>query len=470
MADYNSSYTGQQIDNAVGTVLNGSRFIPSGGTEGQVLLKNSETDYDAVWGDIDRTPLSIAVTTNPTKMSYEQFDEFDPTGMLVTLTYSDGSSRVIANVTQFTFTPSVLATAGSVTITVSWTDGEFILTTTLTVTVTAVTINTFPTVQKALNADYDFSSMLGEQVTNVANNTTLTWDIVDYDSTNDEVTLLMHGLIYMIFDPNQATGYFPNGLGAGAYCFDYNSTTYYFTLSNAVPSESQIVLKTSSFAVYSSKTSASASQSGSVSTTAIPGAINLGTCGSSNGTYPLNHMDRVGYGSANILQSGVQDWLNSDEAGGVTKVGTLDWSRPLTTNAGFLYGWDADDLACVADTVWSCYSNGAYEAPSSVGGTVEPSQVYTFTAKVSLPSSKEIFNRTPGFDYGGHQFGLYEDALATDIIKYYNGTAKIWFLRTPYSGNCNQTEISRADGMWGVTSAAYDFYVAPCLKIRKQTA
>ena len=42
---------------------------------------------------------SIAVTTNPTKMEYEEGELFDPTGMVVTASYSDETTKVVTDYT-----------------------------------------------------------------------------------------------------------------------------------------------------------------------------------------------------------------------------------------------------------------------------------------------------------------------------------------------------------------------------------
>ena len=46
---------------------------------------------------------AINVTTNPTKMNYEEGESFDPTNMVVTASYSDGSTRII---TDYTYSPN----------------------------------------------------------------------------------------------------------------------------------------------------------------------------------------------------------------------------------------------------------------------------------------------------------------------------------------------------------------------------
>ena len=94
------------------------------------------TSYDTINVIV---PLSIAVTTQPTKTSYEVGDSFDPTGMVVTLTMSDGSTRTVDN-SDLTFSPATFTAENAQTIvTVTYHSGYYTLTTTLTVTVNEAT-------------------------------------------------------------------------------------------------------------------------------------------------------------------------------------------------------------------------------------------------------------------------------------------------------------------------------------------
>ncbi len=84
---------------------------------------------------------SIAVTTQPTKTTYEYGDTFSSSGMVVTATYSDGAT---AAVTGYTTSPSALSTVGTQTITVSHTEGSVTKTATLSVTVERKTLTSVP--------------------------------------------------------------------------------------------------------------------------------------------------------------------------------------------------------------------------------------------------------------------------------------------------------------------------------------
>ena len=78
-----------------------------------------------------RTPVSLAVTTPPTKTVYEAGDSFDKTGMVITVTYDDASTR---EVTNYNCSPVVLSKDDTY-ITISYREMMTTVTTTQPVTV-----------------------------------------------------------------------------------------------------------------------------------------------------------------------------------------------------------------------------------------------------------------------------------------------------------------------------------------------
>ena len=78
-----------------------------------------------------RTPVSLAVTTQPTKTVYEAGDSFDKTGMVVTVTYDDETTR---EVTNYNYSPVVLS-INDTYVTISYREMMTTVTTTQPVTV-----------------------------------------------------------------------------------------------------------------------------------------------------------------------------------------------------------------------------------------------------------------------------------------------------------------------------------------------
>src|SRR5574344_544303 len=89
----------------------------------------------------DEVTLSgIAITTQPTKTTYFVGDKIDTTGMVVTATYSDASTKdVTASVKTAGFDSS--AATDSQTVTVSYTEGDITQTATFSVKITSVTLS-----------------------------------------------------------------------------------------------------------------------------------------------------------------------------------------------------------------------------------------------------------------------------------------------------------------------------------------
>lgn len=78
-----------------------------------------------------RTPVSLAITTPPTKTVYEAGDSFDKTGMVITVTYDDASTR---EVTNYNYSPVVLS-INDTYVTISYREMMTTVTTTQPVTV-----------------------------------------------------------------------------------------------------------------------------------------------------------------------------------------------------------------------------------------------------------------------------------------------------------------------------------------------
>lgn len=115
---------------------------PTSGSTAPTPTSGSSTQPGPV-----KTLVSIAVTTAPTKTVYNDGETFDPTGMVVTATYSDNSTENVTS--SCTFSPSPL-TQGTTSVTVSY-QGK---TATQLVTVNAPVPTSWSTEQTALLNQY----------------------------------------------------------------------------------------------------------------------------------------------------------------------------------------------------------------------------------------------------------------------------------------------------------------------------
>ena len=78
----------------------------------------------------------ISVKTAPSKVTYNEGDSFDATGMVIEATYSDSSKK---DVTGYTYAPTAALTTSDTTITISYSEGGVTQTCTQTIAVNAVT-------------------------------------------------------------------------------------------------------------------------------------------------------------------------------------------------------------------------------------------------------------------------------------------------------------------------------------------
>lgn len=124
--DFNSTYVWGKYTASGGDLLDyvystDSSAYPDGGTQGGYYYKI-----------VRPTLTGIAITTQPNKTTYAVGGSFDSTGMVVTATYDTGATK---EVTGFTFSPQTFSSAGTKTVTISYTENSVTKTATLSVTV-----------------------------------------------------------------------------------------------------------------------------------------------------------------------------------------------------------------------------------------------------------------------------------------------------------------------------------------------
>lgn len=171
--------------------LDNSLYLPEGGCGDCELDKDSilaSLGYSEIatvqtlpdgGGEVDRIiigrklsayPVSLTITSPPSKTTYTQYEEFEPWGMVVTATYSDGTTKTVTDYTVSADTSQV----GTQTYTVGYTDLGIEVFGTGTITVIQIS----HTVLRLKNGVY--SLIINETVDNQAWNTT-TFGAIDTD-------------------------------------------------------------------------------------------------------------------------------------------------------------------------------------------------------------------------------------------------------------------------------------------------
>lgn len=308
----------------------------------------------------------------------------------------------------------------------------------------------------------------------------LVFDVIgiDHDTPSDtqfkhSLTLQMHNCAGVLqFGPTEALFYAENELPAGTYNFTllsgYDATygggkTYQFTLTNPVPAGGQICFpwayQTQASAckikVYASKTSTVVAEE--VSVTEGSEGTDLATIAT------CNHTHRIRYGSNNWEQSAMRQWLNSSKAKGNVWEPKTNFDRPpawFTTEDGFLKGIDKEFLSAVGKVK----KTTALNMVSDGGGSTESDELMFLLSFDELYFGKEN-NTAQGtvYDYYKNYSSLSAAGSGEDSnrIKYYNGTAKYWWMRSPHPWDASNVRIVSPRGALGNGHANTTYGVVP---------
>ena len=107
----------------------------TGQTAKEPTVKDGNLTFTVEYAALDAAVLSsIAVTTLPTKVTYEVGDDFDPAGMVVTGTFDDGTTKVLTT-DEYTLSNNTNLAAGEQTVTITSKSPLAEKTATVTVTV-----------------------------------------------------------------------------------------------------------------------------------------------------------------------------------------------------------------------------------------------------------------------------------------------------------------------------------------------
>ena len=288
-----------------------------------------------------------------------------------------------------------------------------------------------------------------------------------HDENAPTMTLLCHDIIGSIqFDAPEAFHHADEALPAGTYNFTlaetYNSWaagTYQFTLTQTLPKSGQLAISGYADAAMTARqVQAFATRTATTATESV--AITSGAGGTSLGTFgiALNHSHRVSYGSNNYKESAIRQFLNSPSVAGSVWTPQTKFDRPpswMTSLAGFAGGFEDDFLSVIGEVIIPCAANNTYESPDS---TVVKNTKYTVTDKFYLASQREIFGTTSDTVADDSVlFPYYDGAVAADRIKYRDGSAAYWWMRSAYSWYASYVRFVRSVGSLG-NSSAYSAY------------
>ena len=270
------------------------------------------------------------------------------------------------------------------------------------------------------------------------------WDVIgiNHDIPTDKkytnsLTLQAHNCILNAqFDAAEALYFAAAELPVGEQIFTLNSVKYKFTTEQAVPEGGQVFISSWQSSegagqyVPTKITTYAADRTMAIESDLTVTPVELGM----DTLTPVNHHTRCRYGSNNYIESAIKQWLNS-EATSFKWVPKTNFDRPPTgasyTGAGFLKLLDPELVSVL----------GAVDKQVTRNTITDGGGQDLFSDKVFLLSRVEVFGGTEGTTTGEQAYPYYStlaanpttDALA-GRIKYLDGSARYWWLRSPHTG------------------------------------
>lgn len=105
--------------------------------------------------------VSIAITTAPTKLEYEDSELFDPSGMTIVATYSNGATRTV---TDYTYSPSGAMTSEVTAVTIEFTEYGVTATATQAITVNKPITTVTLSVSGSMSSSYGYATVGSSKV------------------------------------------------------------------------------------------------------------------------------------------------------------------------------------------------------------------------------------------------------------------------------------------------------------------
>lgn len=317
------------------------------------------------------------------------------------------------------------------------------------------------------------------------------FQVVGYDKHFDQT---LYGLGYthsitlcaykifdnIVADAMEAFLYTNQVLPAGTYKFtipNYDAShggnkTYYFTSTDTLPTNSQILLNWPNqqspvdITAFAPDTGITAQENTTPANGwsslpiavyvdgTSPTAIDLGTMGGPNAEVgsssygSINHASRC-RGSNNYAQSGIRQYINSNTVGGAWWIPQTVFDRPYRykDRDGMLTTLNSSFVNIIATPTIDIKTNSYFEVNSLDGTAFSVNQNYTVQDKVFLLSPTEV-GSTSTLDTGiGPLLDYYVDASNNKRVKYNSSnTTTTWWLRTPYKWSCCENRSVATSG------------------------
>ena len=334
-----------------------------------------------------------------------------------------------------------------------------------------IAISNWEDVQRAVRmglADKIFK--VGDQFVSSYDTGQIVWDVIgiNHDIPTDKkyknsLTLQAHDCIMNCqFDAPEALYYAETGLAAGAHIFTLNALQYTFTTTEPIPEGGQVFVST-----WQSATGAGVYVPTKITTyaadraTAIETGLDVTATTGTDTLAAVNDHRRCRYGSNNYVESAIKQFLNSD-ATSFAWTPKTNFDRPPSgepyTGGGFLKLLDPELVAVL----------GAVDKQVARNTVTDGGGQDLFSDKVFLLSRTEVFGGTEGVTTGENPYPWYSTLTANPTtgplagrIKYLSGSARLWWLRSPNTGNSNCPRYVYTTGIVYYLNANNAYGLAP---------
>ena len=328
-----------------------------------------------------------------------------------------------------------------------------------------IAISNWEDVQRAVRmglADKIFK--VGDQFVSSYDTGQIVWDVIgiNHDIPTDKkytksLTLQAHDCIMNCqFDAPEALYYAEAELPAGTHVFTLNALQYTFTTAQAIPAGGQVFIN-----AWQSAEGAGVYVPTKITTyaadraTAIETDLDVTATTGTDTLAAVNNHSRCRYGSNNYMESAIKQFLNSN-ATSFAWTPKTNFDRPPSgapyTGGGFLKLLDPELVAVL----------GAVDKQVARNTLTDGGGQDLFSDKVFLLSRVEVFGGNEGVVAGENPYPWYSTLTANPTtdplagrIKYLSGSARYWWLRSPYVGNSGSPRVVGTTGNVGYTSA-YD--------------
>ena len=313
----------------------------------------------------------------------------------------------------------------------------------------------------------------------------LVWDVIGIDEETPTDTQFTHSLTLGLhdcfaelqYDNREALFAFPNGLAAGEYHFTISAQPWYagdvgktvsFTLASAIPAGGQLVVNNGNNATMIGSTISSFA-SGSATTAIETTSMSEGSSGTDLGSVAnalsedgnTNSIQRALLGSNNWAESAMRQYLNSAAAAGSvwtpqTKFDRLpSWG---TNTPGFLNNVDPEFVSVLGRvnkvTALNTVTDGGDKE-------VKPEKVFLLSRSEVYAGDEVAGGEGAPYSYYKNYSDLNAPGTGADKnrIKYRNGAAKYWWLRSPVASSAHDVRSVTPTG----TLYYYDYGASyPC--------